>query len=274
MFIHIGRNKNECYNNKQMSTKIISICNRKGGTGKTNVAINLGAYLCNFNKKILLIDLDPQANATSGLGVDKDKHGIYEVLSEQVPIDSSIVEVRPNFLLIPANENLAGANIEMVNLENREFVLSNIIKNFLNTNKGREIDFVFVDTAPSLGLTTLNSLVAANSVLIPVQTEYYALEGLGQLLQTINLIKQNLHPNLDVLGAVLTMYDKRSRLSAEIWQELYKHFPHKIFRTVIPRNVSLAEAPSYGKTILEYAPKSKGANAYKRLAKELLFNHL
>lgn len=259
------------------NTKIISICNRKGGTGKTNIAINLASYLSYFGKKVLLIDLDPQANATSGLGAeDKNKRGIYEVLSHQIPMIDSVRQVRENLWFIPSHDDLAGAEIELINIEKREFRLAEILNSFLNENKlkgGQEIDFVFLDTPPSLGLITLNSLVASDNVLIPVQAEYYALEGLSQLVQTINLVKENLHPNLDILGAVLTMYDRRNKLSFEIWQELYKHFPYKIFRTVIPRNVALAEAPSYGKTILEYAPNSKGSNAYKRLAKELLFHH-
>jgi len=255
--------------------KIIAICNRKGGTGKTNVAINLGAYLAYFGKKVLLIDLDPQANATSGLGVEKTKQGIYEVLSEQIPFQSSLVGARKDFWLIPANENLAGADVEMVGVEKRESILAKKLDSLLNGDLYREekkdFDFVFIDTPPSLGLTTVNSLVAADHVLIPVQAEYYALEGLGQLLQTINLVKENLRPELDILGAVLTMYDTRSHLSEEVWNELYKHFPHRIFRTVIPRNISLAEAPSYGQTILEYAPDSKGARAYQRLAREFLY---
>lgn len=255
--------------------KIISICNRKGGTGKTNIAINLAAYLAYLGKNVLLIDLDPQANASSGLGVeDKKKQGIYEVLGRQISMIDSIRQVRDNLWFVPARGDLAGADIEMVNIENRESRLADVLNSFLNENvtyKGQEIDFVFIDTPPSLGLITINGMVASDYVLIPVQAEYYALEGLSQLLQTINLVKGNLQSNLEILGAVLTMYDRRNRLSEEIWQELYKHFPYKIFRTVIPRNVVLAEAPSYGKTILEYAPSSKGANAYRRLAKELLF---
>ncbi len=254
--------------------RIIAICNRKGGTGKTNIAVNLGAYLAHFGKKVLLVDLDPQANATSGLGVEKTKQGIYEVLSEKISPHSSLIGARKDFWLIPSNENLAGADVEMVGLEGREAILAKKLGSLLNYDLGKEkkedFDFVFIDTPPSLGLITVNSLVAADYALIPVQAEYYALEGLGQLLQTISLVRENLQPRLDILGAVLTMYDTRSRLSEEVWNELYKHFPHRIFRTVIPRNVSLAEAPSYGQTILEYAPDSKGAKAYHRLAREFL----
>lgn len=257
--------------------RVIAICNRKGGTGKTNIAINLGAYLAYFGKKVLLIDLDPQANATSGLGIEKTNKGIYEVLSEQIPMHSSLIGARKDFWLIPANENLTGADIEMVNLEGREAILAKKLDSLLDASQNeadkKDFDFIFIDTPPSLGLITVNSLVAADYALIPVQAEYYALEGLGQLLQTINLIKENLQPKLDILGAVLTMYDTRSRLSEEVWNELYKHFPYRIFRTVIPRNVSLAEAPSYGQTILEYAPGSRGAKAYKRLAREFLVDN-
>ncbi len=250
--------------------KIISIVNQKGGTGKSTTSIGLGAYLAYFGKKVLLIDLDPQANASSGLGVRDRSKGIYEVLGGEIPLEHSISATRGNLWVIPANENLAGLGVEIVNMPEREFLMAKILSKL----GPEDFDFVFIDTPPSLGLTTINGLVASDRVLIPVQAEYYALEGLSQLLNTINLVKENLKPDLDVLGAVLTMYDARTRLSGEVWQELYKHFPYKIFRTIIPRNVRLAEAPSFGKTILEYAPHSRGAKAYKRLAKEfLILNH-
>ncbi len=257
-----------------MPPKVIVICNRKGGTGKTNVAINLAAYLSTIGKKILLIDLDPQANATSGLGVENRSQGIYEAMSRQIPLNSSLTLVRNNLWLIPANENLAGADIEMVDLPQREFILTKTINDILAEKTDESFDYVFIDTPPSLSLLTVNSLVAADQILIPVQAEYYALEGLGQLLETVKLVKENLKPNLDVLGAVITMYDNRGRLSEEVWEELYRHFPYYVFRSIIPRNIRLAEAPSYGKTIFEYAPQSKGAKAYKRLAKEFLINNL
>lgn len=253
-----------------MRPKTIVICNRKGGTGKTNLAINLTASLSTFGKKVLLIDLDPQANASSGLGVEDRSKGIYEILSERVSPFEGLTMVRKNLWLIPANENLAGADIEMVNLPAREFILSKTLDKILAEDKTEKFDYIFVDTPPSLSLLTINSLVAAQQVLIPVQAEYYALEGLGQMLETIKLVKDNLQPNLDILGAIITMYDGRGKLSFEVWEELYKHFPYRIFRTIIPRNVRLAEAPSYGKTILEYAPQSKGARAFKRLTKEFL----
>ncbi|MDD4995962.1 MAG: ParA family protein [Patescibacteria group bacterium] len=255
-----------------MPPKVIVICNRKGGTGKTNVAINLSAYLSSLGKKVLLIDLDPQANATSGLGVENRLQGIYEMMSQQISLNDGLILVRKNFWLIPANENLAGADIEMVDLPEREFILKKTINNLLIKKAEENFNYVFIDTPPSLSLLTINSLVAADQILIPVQAEYYALEGLGQLLETVKLVKENLKSNLDVLGAVITMYDNRGRLSEEVWEELYRHFPYYIFRSIIPRNIRLAEAPSYGKTILEYAPQSKGAKAYERLAKEFLIN--
>lgn len=246
---------------------IISVVNQKGGVGKTTTVINFSAAVARLGKKVLLVDLDPQANATSGVGVEDRAKGIYEILSEQISPGEGIKEIRPNFYLIPSNQSLAGANIELVNLPEREKFLAKILSN-LPIN----FDYIIIDNPPSLGLLTVNSLVAADRVLIPVQAEYYALEGLGQLLNTINLVRDNLQPNLDVLGAVITMYDEKAQLSSDVWEELYKHFPNKIFRTVIPRHVKLAEAPSFGKTILEYAPKSKGARAYERLAKEFLLH--
>ncbi|MCF7907094.1 ParA family protein [Patescibacteria group bacterium] len=249
--------------------KIITICNRKGGTGKTSVAINLAAYLSRLGHKVLLIDLDPQSNATSGLGVDNRRSGIYEVLSGDASFQEIIMAARGNLWLAPASENLAGAEVEIVGRENRESILRKSINSFIEKQE-IDIDFILIDTAPSLSLITINSLVAADQILIPVQTEYFALEGLTQLCKTIDLVKEGLQPNLSILGAVLTMYDGRNKLSSEIWQELYRHFPYYIFRTVIPRNVRLAEAPSYGQSVLEYAPRSRGAKAFHRLAKEFL----
>jgi len=244
--------------------KVISVVNQKGGVGKTNLATNLSAYLSIFDKKVLLIDFDPQANATSGLGISKDKPGIYEIFNQRLSFDQGLIEIKKNFFLIPASQDLVGATIEWVSQENRETILKRIMANF------PDFDFVFIDTPPSLGILTVNSLIAADYLLIPVQTEYYALEGLSSLMQTVNLIKKNWQPGLNILGAVLTMYDKRSRLSYEVWEELYRHFPGDIFRTVIPRSVKLAEAPSFGKTILDYAPSSSGARSYQRLAREFI----
>ena len=246
--------------------KIISIVNQKGGVGKTATTLNLASYLAHFGKSILVIDIDPQANATSGLGVLNKNKGIYEILSKNISLKEGINNIKKNLYLIASNENLAGLEVEVVNTPKREWLLNDV----LNEINPADFDFIFIDTPPSLGLITINSLIASDSILVPVQAEYYALEGLKQLLHTVDLIKENLKPNLNILGAVLTMYDSRNKLSQEVWEELYKNFPYKIFRTIIPRNVRLAEAPSFGKTILEYAPNSRGARAYRRLAKEFL----
>jgi len=245
--------------------KTISVVNQKGGTAKTTTVVNLSSCLADFGKKVLIIDFDPQANATSGLGVNNLEKTIYEVLSGRASILETLVKIKENLYLIPASENLAGANIELVSEKDRELKLAKILE-----HNPLDYDFIFIDTPPSLGLLTINSLVASNFVLIPVQAEYYALEGLSQLLNTINLIKENLNPNLEILGGVITMYDERARLSRDVLEELYKNFPAKIFRTVISRSVKLAEAPSFGKSVFEYAPKSRGANAYRRLAIEFL----
>ncbi len=248
--------------------RTIAIVNQKGGVGKTTTSVNLGAYLARAGHRVLLVDLDPQANATSGLGIEHQKlsQGIYEVLVSPTTLNDVIVDTSiENLRLAPATLALAGASVELVPLDRREFLLRDNI-----TDRAGEYDYILIDSPPSLGLLTINGLVAADEVLVPVQAEYYSLEGLGQLLETIELVKNNLHPNLNMLGVVLTMYDPQFRLSEAVLDELYKYFPStQIFKSVIPRNVRLAEAPSYGQTILHYDPKSPGAKAYKKLAEEV-----
>lgn len=248
--------------------RIISIVNQKGGVGKTTTAINLASYLAKLGNFVLLIDLDPQANATSGIGVDYKNisAGLYEVLMGPHNLHQITIPVNPeNLRVVPANQNLAGANIELVTQPEREYRLLKEI-----TDIQDHYDYIIIDSPPSLGLLTINGLVASDEVLIPVQCEYFALEGLGQLLNTINLVKSYLKPELKIAGALMTMYDDRHKLTREVFDELYRYFPNKIFRTVIPRNSKLAEAPSFGKSILYYDPKNKGAKAYERLARELI----
>lgn len=252
-------------------SKVIAVVNQKGGVGKTTTTINLAAYLAEMGKFVLLVDMDPQANATSGVGVVKDEleHGLYEALSREKRFSDIIHNTTHEGLRIaPATPNLAGASIELVDVERREHQLNDLLEEVKHA-----YDYIVIDCPPSLGLLTLNSLVASDEILIPVQAEYYALEGLGQLLQTIGLIQEHLKPNLAVLGAVITMFDKRTRLSEDVMNELYKYFPNNIFRSVIPRTVRLAEAPSFGKTILQYEPTGKGAKAYEKLAREILEKH-
>lgn len=248
--------------------RIIAIVNQKGGVGKTTTAVNLGAYLANLGKFVLLVDIDPQGNASSGLGINykETNRGVYEAISQKLPFRDIIQHTgHEGYKVAPATMSLAGANVELVTVADREYRLAEAIKEVT-----QDFDYIIIDCPPSLGLLTINGLVAAEEILIPVQCEYYALEGLGQLLYTIDLVKNNLKPNLTVLGAVLTMFDKRNRLSDEVMNELYRAFPNKIFRSVIPRNVNLAVAPSHGKSILAFDPRSKGAKSYERLAREIL----
>lgn len=250
--------------------RIISIVNQKGGVGKTTSTINIASWLASFGNKVLVIDIDPQGNASSGLGIDHknlDK-GLYEVLvNEDMKITEAIKSFDSNFHILPSTPDLAGASIDLVELSGREYKLDQNLKHVLDF-----YDFILIDNPPSLGLLTINGLVASREILIPVQCEYYALEGLSQLLSTVDLIKQHLQPNLRILGAFMTMYDPRNKLSTDVFNELYKHFPARIFRSVIPRNVRLAEAPSHGKPIRDYDFASAGSQAYKRLAQEIIVN--
>lgn len=249
---------------------IISVVNQKGGVGKTTTAVNLAAGLAEAGKFVLLVDLDPQGNATSGLGIKYQEleKGLYHALMSQHRLHDTVVNtLHAGLRVVPATPDLAGANIELVSIEGREHKLADILSEVKHA-----YDYIIIDSPPSLGLLTLNGLVAADKILIPVQAEYYALEGLGQLLKTIDLVRDNIKPDIEVLGAVLTMFDSRNRLSEEVMQELYKYFPNNIFRSVIPRTVRLAEAPSFGKSIFHYEPSGKGAKAYERLARELLDN--
>ncbi|MFO8051501.1 MAG: AAA family ATPase [Thermoplasmatota archaeon] len=250
--------------------RIITIVNQKGGVGKTTTAINVSACLSFLGKRVLLIDTDTQGNTSSGLGFDKNEleFTVYEVLTGQCGIRDAILNTElENLDLIGSNINLAGASVELVNVPERE----RILKNALN-EVGEEYDYVMIDSPPSLGLITLNNLTAAESVLIPLQCEYYALEGMSELLDTIFLVQKNLNPDLKIEGILMTMYDIRTNLSKQVVAEVKNYFGDKVYDTIIPRNVKLGEAPSFGKPSIIYAPESKGANAYMDLAREVITN--
>ncbi len=250
--------------------KVFAITNQKGGVGKTTTAINLSTCISLYKKRVLLIDIDPQGNTSSGIGLDrlKIKRCVYDVLINQVPINEVIMQTQiKNLDVLPSTIQLAGAEIELVNYISRENKLKHAIRPIKDN-----YEYIIIDCPPSLGLLTLNSLTAADSVIIPIQCEYYALEGISQLLNTINLVRENLNSSLEIEGILFTMYDSRTNLSRDVVEEVKKYFRGKIFKSVIPRNVRVSEAPSYGKPVVVYDKKSKGAIAYKKLAKEVMLN--
>lgn len=247
--------------------KVISVANQKGGVGKTTTTVNLGTLIAKKGKKVLLIDADPQGNATSGLGVEKEvEFSTYDILVNETEMEEVIQDtIIKNLKICPSNMNLAGAEVELVSMMSREQRLKEKLEEIKE-----KFDYILIDCPPSLGLITLNSFTASDSVLIPVQCEYFALEGLGQLLNTINLVKKHLNKNIYIEGALLTMFDIRTNLSNQVVKEVKKYFNNKVYKTVIPRNVRLSEAPSYGMPITEYDPRSKGAKSYTKFAKEFL----
>lgn len=250
--------------------RVIAIANQKGGVGKTTTAINLSACLAEVGKKVLVIDVDPQGNTTSGLGIDKNslENTVYELLLEECTIKESIVKTEvENLHVMPSNVNLAGAEIELLGIKEKEYILRNEVDWVKD-----DYDYILIDCPPSLNMLTVNAMTTANTVLVPIQCEYYALEGLSQLIHTIDLVKERLNPSLDIEGVVFTMYDARTNLSLQVVENVKKNLEQTVYKTIIPRNIRLAEAPSHGLPINIYDPKSAGTESYRMLAKEVIEN--
>lgn len=248
--------------------RTIVIANQKGGVGKTTTAINLSASLAELGQKVLIIDMDPQGNTTSGVGVEKNEkeYTVYELLLGECSIEDSLVEsVCENLTVVPSNINLAAAEIELIGTENKEFILRDAVASIKES-----YDYILIDCPPSLNVLTINAMCAADTVLVPIQCEYYALEGLSQLMHTIELVRERLNPNLEIEGVVFTMYDARTNLSLEVVENVKNNLNQNIYKTIIPRNVRLAEAPSYGMPITKYDTKSSGAESYRMLAEEVI----
>ncbi len=249
--------------------RVITVFNQKGGVGKTTSVINLAAALGKLNKKVLIVDIDPQGNATSGLGIDKKslKTSIYDSLINNMNVKETVHSTTAeNVDIVPSNVELAGAEIELIEKEDRELSLKRVLSDIRD-----DYDIILIDCPPSLGLLSINGLSASDSVIIPIQCEYYALEGVSQLMETIMLVKRGLNPNLEIEGVILSMFDGRTNLSIQVVEEVKKYFKGKVYTTIIPRNVRLAEAPSYGLSVIDYDSKSKGAEAYSELAEEFLY---